>query len=73
MVNSCRDTNAVLGTKQEQIRVNRAYKQALEPNGGRPIHPLGTTEFLTANPPMLSVIIPTRNSERALVPTLSAL
>ncbi|MGB7035520.1 MAG: hypothetical protein WBD71_08330, partial [Xanthobacteraceae bacterium] len=45
MVNSWRDTNAVLGTKQEQIRVNRAFKQALEPKGGKPIHPPGTTEL----------------------------
>jgi glycosyltransferase involved in cell wall biosynthesis len=53
--------------------VNLAYKQALEPLGGQPIHQPGTKYFDRPITDMLSVIIPTRNSERTLVPTLAAL
>ena len=62
-------------TKQEQLFVNAAYKQALEPLAAGPIQ-LAEDRISGDRPTprdMLSVIIPTRNSERALVPTLAAL
>ena len=62
-------------TNQEQLSVKIARKQALEGLRAGPIQ-LAEALHLAGRPKpdnMLSVIIPTRNSERALVPTLAAL